>query len=407
MSYRILRITNFYEEYLNAYYQGFPDIHKSNYIEQYNHLINDSVEIVSSYSKNLRKLGVDAFDIVSNAHILQKTWAKENNIPQYISKQELIFKQIKHYKPDIVWIDDSLLMNKNWLKYLRTEIPSIKLIVGHICAPYNSEIANSFTSFDIMFTCTPCLKKEISSYGVSTQLLYHAFDNSILDLIKKDAEILESDFVFTGSLYTGYGFHKKRIEYIEKMIDNGIDISIYGNLESQSKIRLKRWGYHTINFLRNIKCDFLIEGIPVTKKHKNYGEEDVRYYSKNLINSVKPPIFGLEMLKMLSKSKVCFNIHGEIAKKCAGNVRLFEATGVGTCLVTDWKENLDQLFELEKEVVTYKTINECIEKVSWLLNNPSEASKIAKTGQVRTLKDHTIMNRATIINAVFKKELQK
>lgn len=99
-------------------------------------------------------------------------------------------------------------------------------------------------------------------------------------------------------------------------------------------------------------------------------------------------------------------MHGEIAKSCAGNQRLFEATGLGSCLVTDWKDNISDLFEPEREVITYKSLDECITKIKWLLNNPSEAEKIGKAGQVRTLRDHTIENRVNRINELLINELK-
>ena len=43
-------------------------------------------------------------------------------------------------------------------------------------------------------------------------------------------------------------------------------------------------------------------------------------------------------------------------------MRLFEATGSGACLVTDWKENLGELFEPDVEVVTYRSVAECVKK---------------------------------------------
>ena len=41
--------------------------------------------------------------------------------------------------------------------------------------------------------------------------------------------------------------------------------------------------------------------------------------------------------------------------------RLFEATGVGTLLVTDWKKNLHEMFEPGKEVIVYHSPEECAE----------------------------------------------
>jgi spore maturation protein CgeB len=104
-------------------------------------------------------------------------------------------------------------------------------------------------------------------------------------------------------------------------------------------------------------------------------------------------VWGLDMYRILAQSRMTINRHGEIAGKFAANMRLYEATGMGTCLVTDWKENLPTLFEPEKEVVTYRNADELIEKVNYLLENDKEREKIAEAGQKRTLKEHTYQNR--------------
>ncbi len=408
MSYRFIRVTDYYSGYLNSYYSRFPNSAQLPYEEQHDHLINDSIEMVSSYGKYLRKIGVDAIDLVSNATHLQNCWAKEHNLKENFTEHELILEQIKYYKPDVVWIDTTMLLNKKWIQHLRNEAPSIKLLVGHICAPFNAEIGESFHSFDLMFTCSPCTEVELKKMGIrNVQLVYHSFDHSVLDKLTTEKNNFPSEnFVFTGSLLTGYGLHNERIDYIEKMLAQGINLSIYGNLEPKHRVLLKQGVSSTIRFLKSIKGDFIINNIPVLNKYKQHSQADIKYYSKKLVNSVKPPVFGLDMYKLLSKSKLCFNIHGDIAKKCAGNVRLFEATGIGSCLVTDWKENMSSLFEIDKEVVTYKSVEECIDKVKWLLANPAESEKIAKAGKERTLRDHTIKNRVKIIDKALRNRLQ-
>jgi spore maturation protein CgeB len=104
-------------------------------------------------------------------------------------------------------------------------------------------------------------------------------------------------------------------------------------------------------------------------------------------------VWGLEMYKILAQSRITLNRHVDIAENYANNMRLFEATGMGACLVTDWKENLHTLFEPEKEVVTYRCADELVEKVTYLLENDKECQKIARAGQKRTLKEHTYQNR--------------
>ena len=45
---------------------------------------------------------------------------------------------------------------------------------------------------------------------------------------------------------------------------------------------------------------------------------------------------------------------------------------------------------IDEEIVTYKTHQECIDKVNYLLNNESLRNKIAKAGKNRVLKDYTL-----------------
>ena len=406
MSYKILRITNLYSEYIESYYSKNKQYLTQNYQEQYEHLTNDSIELVSSYSKFFRLLNVDAIDLITNASPLQQTWAKENNVPFDLPFEKFIIEQIKFFKPDILWIDDTRLLNKFWINEMKSKVSSLKLLVGHICAPFNSVIEESLSCFDIMFTCATCTQEKFEKMGILSYCIYHSFDHTILEKVSKfENPFPQEKLVFTGSLYTGFGLHKSRIEYIEEMLSKNIDITIYGNLESKLKVRQKQSFYYILNTLKALGLDSVIDKTTILKKFEKYGDEKIKYYSSNLLASVKPPVFGVEMLQLLSNSNLCFNIHGEIAKKCAGNVRLFEATGVGSCLVTDWKDNMSDIFNLEEEVVTYKSLDECIDKMSWLMNNPNEAKKIALAGQKRTLKDHTVENRVSQIHSLFLKHL--
>lgn len=405
MSYRFIRVTNSYPQYIKSFYNKHKEASFLSYKEQHQLLTNDSIEIASAYVKNLKKIGVEAIELITNASILQNTWRKEHNLPSNIAYNILVIEQIKQFKPDVVWLDDLTLLDKDWKTRLLKEVPSIKLFVGHHCAPFNEDLAEKFKLFNIMFTCIPCLKNEFEELGIKTYLMYHGFETSILGSVNENNNFNDIEFLFTGSLYSGSGFHKSRIEYIESMLKSGIKIDLYCNLESFKKLLSKKLFYHLISTLKKLKLEKLIESIPILNKNKAFGDLSIKFYSTKLLNSSKPPVFGKEMYQLLAKSKICFNIHGEVADKCAGNIRLFEATGVGSCLVTDWKDNITELFEPGKEIVTYKTVEECIEKVKWLIENPEEREKIAKAGQQRTLKYHSIENRAKKLDEILSAHL--
>jgi spore maturation protein CgeB len=77
----------------------------------------------------------------------------------------------------------------------------------------------------------------------------------------------------------------------------------------------------------------------------------------------------------------------------AGNMRLFEATGAGTFLLTDFKENLHTLFEPDREVAVWRTIDDCLGAVDRYLRDDGARASIARAGQARTFAQHTFGNR--------------
>jgi spore maturation protein CgeB len=108
------------------------------------------------------------------------------------------------------------------------------------------------------------------------------------------------------------------------------------------------------------------------------------------------------MYKVLNSTAITLNNHIDFAGNEAANMRLFEATGAGSCLLTDWKENLNDIFEIDKEVVCYKSKEECLEKAKWLLSNKVFCQEIAHAGRERTLRDHTFEKRAFEIDRYIK-----
>jgi spore maturation protein CgeB len=86
-------------------------------------------------------------------------------------------------------------------------------------------------------------------------------------------------------------------------------------------------------------------------------------------------------------------------------MRLYETTGVGTLLLTDWKDNLHEMFEPDAEVVTYRTPEECVERINYFLKHEAERARIAKAGHTRTLRDHTYRGRMAELVALVERYL--
>jgi spore maturation protein CgeB len=171
---------------------------------------------------------------------------------------------------------------------------------------------------------------------------------------------------------------------------------------------MRRGGYISAQIMKGLKLDALAKSLPGIKKAYFLSEMPKNPKNITAIRKIaKPPLYGIEMFKAISRSKIGFNLHGEIAGDYAANVRLFEITGVGSCMVTDMKKNLGELFEIDKEVVAFNSGDECVEKIKWLIDHPKEREEIAKAGQKRVLKDHTFRIRAGQLNSIILNELKK
>jgi spore maturation protein CgeB len=124
------------------------------------------------------------------------------------------------------------------------------------------------------------------------------------------------------------------------------------------------------------------------------------YIHPKIAKSCNDPVYGADMYQLLRRSKLTFNAYTRIdANKgkvpyVAGNIRLFEATGVGTCILTQYTDDLASFFKPDEEVAVYRTSKEAISKAKYLLANDSERNRIASAGMKKTWENHTASIRA-------------
>jgi spore maturation protein CgeB len=406
MKFKLLTISVMYDGFLKSFYKKNPDYRFLQYKSQYEHIVDETSEPVGSYTKVFNRHGIEAACIITNAAWLQKKWQIENGVHS-TSNDLLVLEQVKKYRPDVLWIDSPDYFEKKWVDMVRQFVPDIKLIIGSHCAPYGLAMLENLRNLDFILTCTPGMRDEFEKNGLKAFLVYHAFDSDILDKLKDKADSSpENDFIFSGSLFKGGGFHNKRIELLESILKKNIDLKIYGNLEAGYKTTAKQLIYYILRVVDFFKIGKLLRKVPLILKHEAYGENLISNYSVKLKKAMHSPVFGIEMFQLLKKSKIILNIHGDVAGDYAGNVRLFEATGVGSCLLTDYKKNLSELFDVEKEIVVFNGNEDCINKIEWLLANDEAREKIASAGQQKTLLVHSIEERCKSIINIINKELE-
>ncbi len=100
--------------------------------------------------------------------------------------------------------------------------------------------------------------------------------------------------------------------------------------------------------------------------------------------------------KKYCQSQIVFNV----SIKDDLNMRIFEVLATKSLLLTNWIPTLGELFEDGKHLVTYKTLDEMVEKAKYYLAHEKEREKIAQAGYDEFIEKHTYAHR---IQTVLKK----
>lgn len=407
---RLVRLTTNYPSYLDQFYARRPSLAAQAYNIQHAALMEDSFGWADYWSAALSGLGYETREIVANAEHLQKRWALEKGFTfgqSWIT--EIAAAQIKAFRPDVLFVNDYHTFDAAYIRHLHSQSPSIRLVVGWCGAPYSDPTV--FREYDLVLSCIPELVQHFRDNGHKCYHLNHGFDPRILRRLNTKRS-RTAKFTFIGSIVRQENFHNERAKLLMDLL-KVTELEVWSNLGSSSPprgMRIRQVAYDTLQVARHIGVpQSLLTATPVVSRVARWETRPGPPHNADgpTARRSHPPLFGLAMFQKLYESKVALNTHIDISPLNASNMRLFEATGVGACLLTDWKTNLPSLFAPGVEVVSYRSIEECIEKVRYLLDHEDEREQIARAGQKRTLADHTYARRAEDINEILKDALRR
>ncbi len=80
-------------------------------------------------------------------------------------------------------------------------------------------------------------------------------------------------------------------------------------------------------------------------------------------------------------------------------LRTFEITACGGFVIAEETEEIHDLFDVGRELTTWKTLGELKERVGEALENPERRLAVGSAGQRRLLRDHTVEQRLRILLA--------
>jgi hypothetical protein len=99
-----------------------------------------------------------------------------------------------------------------------------------------------------------------------------------------------------------------------------------------------------------------------------------------------------ELNRIYGNARVNVDI-GRLYQRDIVTMRVFDVLACGGFLLTEWSDALPALFDVGRELDTFRTADELLAKVDHYLAHPDEARAIAERGRARVLRDHTTQAR--------------
>jgi len=352
---KILLLGVCYESYLHSFYAGHPDVASMPYEQQSQALLDDFSMWELYPIPHFQDLGHKATVLLANAKPLQRAWAHEHSIPfdERTWLFSIVQEQIRRLQPDVLWINGA---NQYLGSFLREVKDTCRYVVMWKASPFSPKL--DWSNVDCVISSHRHFVEEFRQLGLRSELMLPCFEPCILDHLPAGSRDIDVSFV--GGLSAGWnGQYRQRLTMLNHL-QRHMPLQIYA---MQHRWQRSPWPLRS----------FLTQA----------------YYAPLLLRlRLHAAVYGLEMFKLMRRTRITLNVHGAAAKGFAGNQRMFEATGAGALLLTEAAPNLARLFEPDQEVATYSSKEEALEKINYLLQHETERERIAVAGQQRTLRDY-------------------
>ncbi len=317
-----------------------------------------------AYIHALASQGYGAHQVVPMCWPLQHKWAAEHHVrvpPSWFASppfrwlwlltskynvrdwtlHRIVSEQIKRFRPRFLWVFSGVPVSSDslaeWSSY--TE----RTILWWSC-PLDPEFP--YDCFDLILSGIPALVRYFRIQGIRCCYLPHAFDPRILQQVSPASDRVQR-VAFVGSLSPA---HIERISFLDSL-SRRVEIDFYGQ-----------------------GVDMLPEGSPLRSTYRG-------------------PAWGNDLYSVYGSYLIAFHKNIDVAGRSASAKRLFEATGMGACVVAEASTNMADFFEPGEEIVTYSSLEECVDRIRYLVENPQEAVQMGEKAQRRTLKEHCYENR--------------
>ena len=433
-NFRILRICTWNRQQIEDYFFA-NNLSQLAYQEQVEKLRAANYIMPGSWASSMEELGHECTDLLLNAVAMQRAWCRQRGIDIDFSQDGWMYRllqaHIEEFRPDVIFFYAGVFTWFSELerRQLREDFPFLKFITGY----WGDELtgypnySKAFSGVDFLFTNTESTRDELEKAGMRAELLGNCFDPTVVQGQRRQDPSLGKDrhLVFLGN--TGFGCDQHRQRYLNDLeMMQKTDMEVWTTEANPKKVKPTRLpnrlikapfrivGKGVLSMFSTSQLQALKNKPQMTWKVAKYIDEitmkregiPVRnqfYTNKEKIGDLFPerthPTLPswTDYFEVMRRSRFVFNAHRDELSDYS-NIRVFEATGVGSCLVTDRGSEMKNFFEPDTEIVTYASVDEAVEKINYLDENESIRKEIAEAGQKRTLRDHTVQKRCEMIS---------
>lgn len=405
---RLLNVTDAtasYPSYLASLSARAPGFDSLSYEEQHSVINRDHFVWGMPYHQSMEAFGYEVLNVDRGIDSIQNAWAAENGYDaRKLSRDSIVVEQARAFQPDIVLYDPS---NPALLQRIRDASPSVRLVLGWVGSALTT--GRTWGMIDIMLTCAPESVGRLSAMGLKARHVNHSFNPALSAILGPRTERLPITFI--GSIVRRSEFHLTREQILVGLCE-AVPLSIYSPSSSvrvADYIKIAAAGAASagLDCLRRTGVLNRLKKTTALRRIERVASPMRRPVHPKLASRLRPGVYGLEFFKTLQNSDISLNIHADTSPTHASNIRLYEATGVGSCLLTDWKSNLADLYSPDSEVAVYRSADEAIEKARWLMDNAGDREAMAAAAMRRTLAAHTFAHRAAQIDEIIRESMRR
>lgn len=286
-----------------------------------------------------------------DTELFQRLWAVEHGMPNHVELPDILLAQLEEHRSEVFYNMDPITYDSAFVRRLPA---CVKVKVAWRAAP---RAGADFSAYDLMVSNLSSLLASYARQGLATAFLTPSHD-PVMDEYSANLD-RPVDVTFVG-VFSRH--HMRRAKLLEAVagLRGKINIAMFLDRSRATKA-----------------AESLVGRLLPLGRYRR---------PRNVRRISKPPVFGRDMYAAFGRSKIVINASIDMAGADRGNMRCWEALGLGTLMISD-----DGIYPAGmvagKSFLAYTNVAEVPDLIIRALGDWAAYSRIAKEGNL-SIRSH-------------------